>query len=253
MTNADAMGPGEVMALLEPNAVKARDALKLTLMSLLAQGVLRFEEVVRKGLLGTKRRKVLVQAKRPDRLDVPAAAALAAIGPLDDGKPMDEVVKRLRKAFGKDLSGFRTRQLLPALVRRGLIEPRSERFLLLFKRTRYHLTSAGERERARIEGLMDEARRIPSYLASDPAQALAIVAGLGAAVLLIPELRAHLDQLGAAMGTGLDTDADFGDFDFSDLDSLDESLSEMDSSFDSAADSGGGDGGSDSGGGGGND
>ena len=253
MKNGNALGPGEVMALLEPNTVKAREALKLTLMSLLAQGALRFEEVVKKGMLGTKRQKVFTQAKRPDTLDAPAAAVLAAVNPLGDGKTMGEVIKRLRKAFGRDFSGFRDKQLLPALLRKGLIETRPERVLLLFTRTRYHLTAAGERERARLEGLIEEARRIPSFLASDPAQAVAIVAGLGAAVLLVEELRPHFDQLGTAMGPDVSAEFGFSDFDLSGLDGLDESLSAMDASFDGAADSGGGDGGADGGGGGGGD
>jgi len=250
MADGDALGPGEVLTLLEPGTAKGRDGLKLTLMALLMRGALRFMETEKKGLMGTKRRKVLVEAKRPERLDAPAAAVLAAIGPLGEGRTMDEAVKRLRKAFGKDLSGFREKQLLLSLVRRGLIEPRPESFLLLFTRTRYHPTPAGERERARLAGLMEEARRIPSFITSDPAQALAIVAGLGAAVLLVEELRPHLQQLGQALGPQLGAEGDL-DFDFSEVEGIDEDLSAMDASFDAAADSGGSDGGGGDGGGGG--
>lgn len=247
---ASALGPGEVLALLKPDTVRARDALKLTLMSLLAQGVLRFEERAVKGLLGTKPQKVLLQAKGYERSGGLEVLALAALSPLADGISMATAVKRLRKAFGSDLARFRNEHLLPALARKGLLEARSERYLLIFKRTRHKLTPAGESERDRLTELMEQARRMPGSIASDPAQALAIFAGLGAAVLLIHELWPHLQQLEKVIGPEMAASHGFADFNFSDMDNLDESLSDLDAGFDAAADSGGAGGGGDSGGGG---
>jgi hypothetical protein len=239
------------MVLLEPNTAKPADSLKLTLMALIAQGVLRFEEVTRKRLFGSTQQKLLVQGRVPGSLPGPAAAVLTAVSPLGGGQTMDEVVKRLRKAFGQSLSGFRTGHLLPLLIGKGLIEPRSERYLVFFNRTRHYPTPEGERERARLRDLLDEARHIPAYLASNPAQALALVAALGSAVLLVEELRPHLAEFGRALApAGGEFDFDFDvDFDLPAIESIGDSLSALDSGFDAAADGSGGDGGDGGGGG----
>ena len=94
-------------------------------------------------------------------------------------------------------------------------------------------------------------------------------AALGAAILLVPELRPLYQELSrhlqgpAAAGLLGDTDLSGLDWlasapaldeagleDFGSLDALDASLDAFDSAFDSASDGGGGDGGGDGGGGG---
>jgi hypothetical protein len=80
-------------------------------------------------------------------------------------------------------------------VARGLAEQRKTRLLGFIPVTRYYRTPTGEAEKARLDDAIRDARQIPRYLDSDPAQAAALVAAAGAAILLVDELRPHYDAL----------------------------------------------------------
>jgi hypothetical protein len=269
MAGGQALSPGEVMVLLDPNGAKAREALKVTVLALVAQGVLRFEERVGKGLLGReKRSSVLNLAPAAPTPPGPAAAVVETLAPIaPEGEAMPQVVARLQRRFGPDLGRFVTEAVRPVLVSRGLLEPRREKLLWLIPVTRFRPTPAGESEQGRLRELMLQARDIPAFLDRDPVQAVALVAALGAAILLVPELRPHLAQLSSLMKdqSALDGFSDFGSggsgsdhafgsgldaFDLSAFDVLDQDLSAFDASFDSVGDGGGSDGGGDGGGGG---
>lgn len=273
MIAAAPLSPAETLVLLEPDAKKGREAVKVSLLHLVMRGLVRLRQEERKGFFGRCSTVTCLASgtAAPDPAEaVPLLAVIRAAEA--KGGTMAEFVNEAQREYGSDLDGFRRRHVLPALLGRGLVEERRERWLGLFNRTRLRHTPAGAAEKARIEGLMEQGRTIPALLAQNPAQALAIAVALGSAILLVPELRPVYEELHRRLqaSSGLDSagdggSADFnwlggattgegGDLDFGDFDAFTSSLDAFDSAFDSAAsDAGadGGDGGGGDGGGGG--
>ncbi len=162
------------------------------------------------------------------------------------------------RAYRRTLVGFVLDGIGPALVARGLAEMRrvgGSSAFFLSDRIRA-CTPAGEAEKTRVQNALHEARAIPQYLDRDPAQAAALAAAAGGAILLVEELRPHYRQLANAFeepdasptpfpvfadsGPGGDGGGfhfgciDFGTIDFGCFDSFS-------SGFDGASDGGGGD------------
>lgn len=283
-----ALSPAESLFLLKPNRTPAREMVKVTLLSLLAQGIVRLEEQVTKRFIGTRKTVYVRLAQRP----VPALPAHAAslldqvrAAQADTGS-MPDVVKRARQAYGSSLNGFNRDFIIPQLRSRDLIEERRVLFLRRYKRT-----PAGDAEESRIAADIARARRIPELLRSNPAEVAALVLAVGVTILLVNELRPYYRQISEVMrprGTGADysdssggdaslplwnssgpgtahpgdamqgLDAasfgslDLGAFDAGAFDALDAGMASFDAGFDaSVGDGGGGDGGGDGGGGGG--
>jgi hypothetical protein len=158
------LSPAESLFLLKPNRTPARETVKVTLLSLLAQGLVRLEEQVTKRFIGT-RKTVYV---RPTRRPVPALPAHTA-SLLDQVRAaqaytgsMSDVVTRARQAYGSGLNRFNRDFIIPRLLTRGLIEGRSVLFLRRYKRT-----PAGDAEESRIAADIARARSIPELLRSD--------------------------------------------------------------------------------------
>lgn len=272
----------EALILLNPNQPQGREALKLALTELLARRIITLRQEQRSGFLGSVQNTDLLQAA-PDasqRLagETPLQAALNLLTPGIEME-MSQVVQQAHQAFGADLSGFQKQVILPALVQRGLLETCTQKVLWVIPVTRYCHTTNGTITKERLENQMAQAQLLPEMLDSNPAEAAALVFGLGSAALLVSEVRAQSARLSQALrehpsgadGTfffpasstgnaealadGKTNPANFDDgrFDFQfDLDAFDSSLDSFDSSFDSSADTGG-DGGGDGGGGGGED
>jgi hypothetical protein len=283
-----ALSPAESLFLLKPNRTPARETVKVTLLSLLAQGIVRLEEQVTKRFIGTRKTVYVRLTQRP----VPALPA-HAVSLLDqvraaqaDTGSMSDVVKRARQAYGSSLNGFNRDFIVPLLLSRGLIEERRVLFLRHYKRT-----PAGDGEESRIAADIARARGIPELLRSNPAEVAALVLAVGGTILLVNELRPYYRQISEVMrppGTGADysdssggdaslplwnssdpgsahpgdamqgLDAasfgslDLGAFDAGAFDALDAGMASFDAGFDaSVGDGGGGDGGGDGGGGGG--
>ena len=247
--------PGEAMVLLDPYRVKAADALKVTLIALLVQRVLRIDTESKARLIGKSRE--IAHVRLADRAGAPLPAHSASVVELvrsAGNGTMREIVARAGKIYGLRLSGFLDKLLRPGLVARGLLAPEKIKIFLVFNATRFSLTPAGAAERDKLTRAMEEARTIPSFLDSDPARAAAMAAALGGMLLLIPELKPHLKALSDAMrhdvgsdipDGGFDdfssgNDFDFGSFDGGAFDALDASMSAMDSGFDAAASDSGG-------------
>jgi len=255
------LSAAEAFVLLSLPRFNARLALKNGLMGLLAQGILRSEEEIRPGLV--RSRRILHLRVAPDLpADLPPLTA-SLIGVVNAAAPRDgvigEVLKQAMRAYRRTLVGFVLDGVGPALVARGLAEMRHRRLLGLIPNDSFHPTAAGEAEKIRVQNALHEARAIPQYLDRDPAQAAALAAAAGAAILLVEELRPHYRQLAKAFeepdaslspfpvftdsGPGGDGGAfhfgciDFGTVDLGCFDSFD-------SGFDAASDGGGGDGGS---------
>ena len=190
----------EAFVLLSLPRYDIRKALKLGFMGLLAQGVLRIEQEERAGLFRRHPTPHLYVARGLSQDLPPIAASLVRI--VYDARPeglMRDVLRRATDRYGRTLVGFVQDCVGPQLVARGLAEVRRSRFLGLFPLTRFFRTPAGEDEKARLRGLLVEAREIPRYLDRDPKQAVALIAALGGAILLADELRPHYQAIAAAL------------------------------------------------------
>jgi hypothetical protein len=285
------LSPAESLFLLKPNRTPARETVKVTLLSLLAQGLVRLDEQVTKRFIGTRKTVYVRPTRRPE----PALPA-HAVSLLDQVRAaqaetgsMSDVVKRARRAYGSSLNGFNRDFIIPQLMTRGLMEARRVLFLRHYKRT-----PAGDAEESRIAADIARARSIPELLRSNPAEAAAIVLAVGGTILLVSELRPFYRQISEAMrppGGGADyADSSGGDaslpfwnssdpeaehpggaapgldaasldgldlsaFDAGAFDALDAGMASFDAGFDASVGDGGGggDGGGDGGGGGGGD
>jgi hypothetical protein len=188
----------------------------------------------------------------PVRSGIASPVLDAVAAAQERGGELAEVIKRLKRQFSADLSGFDKDVLRPALMRRGLLVQGERRMLGLFKVRQDALTPAGEAEQVRVTAAMQRARAIPELLDRRPEEAAALALAAGGAILLMPELRAHYQQLGAVMkpeqGGGFSfgdgSSFDFGSFDSGAFDSFDNAAAAFETSFD--ADAGGGDSGGDS-------
>jgi hypothetical protein len=87
---------------------------------------------------------------------------------------------------------------------------------------------------------MEDARAIPDYLDRDPAQAAALAAAAGSAILLVEEVRPHFRRLAEALREPAGDAAyyagafDFSGCDFAGGDGFDASFSAFDAGFDAA-------------------
>lgn len=260
----------EALVLMSLPRFDARKAIKIGLLALLLQGVLRLDVEERPGLL-RKRQTVRLRAidTRPS-LPGASASLVAVVRAAEPAGVMSDVVKQAAREYGRALTGFVQNHVMPELVRRGLAEPRRQRLLGLFPITRWHPTVAGEVERRRLQSVTRQARAIPDFLNSDPAQAVALAAAAGSALLLVDELKPHYQRLSQAMrppdggdfsgsldlsawpeggeASRLEGAAEFnlGTFDLTAFDSFDAGFAAFDAGFDAAADAGG-DGGGDGG------
>lgn len=206
---ATALSPAESLLLLKPNRTPARNAVKVTLLWLIAQGLLKIEEETEKRLFWTRKVTCVRPTGRTARALPPHAASLMRVvrEAQAHGGVMRQLVAQAREAYGPQLEGFKSRFLVPALVGRGLIE---EGRKLLWFRT-WRLTPAGIAERDRIERDIRSARTIPALLGSAPAEAAAIALAVGGTLLLVEELRPHYRQLSQAMRPPGGADGSSGD------------------------------------------
>jgi hypothetical protein len=156
---ATELSAAEAQVLLKPNRAAAGEAVKVTLLSLLAQGLVRIEEETKKGRFRVRKTVFIRPTDRTARALPPHAvsllenvrAAQAATGSMQD------LVAQVRRAYGSGLEGFKKRFILPALESRGLIQ--KGRVLWIFPN--YRLTPAGMAEKSRIESDIARARTIP--------------------------------------------------------------------------------------------
>ncbi len=191
-----ALSPAESLFLLKPNRTPARETVKVTLLSLLALGLVRVEEKVAKRFIGT-RKTIYVRPTDAGGPGLPAHAASlldqVRAAQADTGS-MPDLVKRARQAYGSSLNGFNRDFIVPRLMSRGLIEDCSFVFLRRYKRT-----PAGDAEESRIAADIARARTIPELLHSNPAEAAAIVLAVGGTILLVNELRPFYRQISEVM------------------------------------------------------
>ena len=258
MPDTSPLSPAEALFLLKPNRTPGFRTVRVTLLSLLAKGILRIEESIEPGVFRDRKIPHLRIEAQPSGAPPHVAALLDVVtAAQSEGGRVRDVVKRASTEFGANCALYNSRFIVPALIGRGLIE---ERRILLLRSWR--ATPAGEAERGRIEAAIATARQLPKLLKSDPEEAAALALALGGTLLLVDGLHRHYQQLAEVMRSrGGDTGLSdgFGGGDFSagfDLSCFDAgSFASLDAcigSFDSGFSDGGGDGGGgDSGGGGG--
>jgi hypothetical protein len=242
-----------------------RYALKIGFMGLMAQGVLRLETEDRRGLLRTRHIPHLrVVDNGPTDLPPIAAALVKVVHAAAPAGLVSNVLNRARAEYGTGLRRFVRDWVAPALVARGLAGPYRRRLLGLVPYDTFARTPEGDAEKARLDRLIEDARRIPQYLDRAPDRVPELIAALGTALVLVDELRPHYQALSRAMrerGTGdsMPFDGisgapgdvptglfDLGNIDFGSFDTG--ALASLDAGF--SGDGGGGDGGGGDGGGG---
>jgi hypothetical protein len=259
MKKSELLSAAEAFVLLSLPRFDVRAALKYGFIGLLTQGILRIEAEDRPGLFRARNIPHLrVALKLPATLPPIAASLVAVVRAAEPDGRMRDVLRQAMRAYGRTLVGFVQDVVGPALVARGLAETRRSRVLGLLPLIRFYRTPAGEAEKARLQELMQEASAIPQQLERDPAQAVALVAVLGGAILLVEGLRPHYAALERALrppepgGTYIDTGSwefdhagalcDLGHVDFSCFDAG--AFDSFDAGFgDAGGDGGGGDGG----------
>jgi hypothetical protein len=189
------LSPAESLFLIKPNRTPARETVKVTLLSLLAQGAVRMEEQATRRFFGTKKTVYVRPTGKRAALPPHAAALLDLVRAAQgDTGSMTDFVKRVQKAYGKNLEGFNRDFIVPALLARGLIE---ERRVLLFRT--YKRTPAGDAEESRIASDIARARTIPELIRSNPAEAAALILAVGGTLLLVNELRPYYRQMSEVM------------------------------------------------------
>ncbi len=189
------LSPAESLFLLKTNRTPARETVKVTLLSLLAQGMVRMEERQTRRFFGKKKTVYMWPRNIAGRLPPHAVALLDLVrAAQDDTGAMADFVKRAQKAYGPDLAKFNRDLIVPALRSRGLIE---ERRILIFRT--YKRTQAGDAEESRIASDIARARTIPELLHSNPAEAAAIILAVGSTILLVSELRPHYRKISEVM------------------------------------------------------
>jgi hypothetical protein len=189
------LSPAESLFLLKPNRTPARETVKVTLLSLLAQGAVRMEEQTTRRFFGTKKTVYVRPTEKRPALPKHAAALLDLVHAAQgETGSMTDFVKRVQKVYGTNLEGFNRDFIVPALLSRGLIE---ERRVLLFRT--HKRTSAGDAEESRIASDIARARTIPELIRSNPAEAAALILAVGGTILLVNELRPYYRQMSEVM------------------------------------------------------
>lgn len=263
--------PAEALLVLHGPETKPSEAVKVTLLSLFAQGVLRHATLSKPGLFGRREVAGVIATgivPRPGGPHVDAVLEVARRNAANGGN-LDGLIDGLRKAFGTGFKRFLQDHVAPGLVARGLIRLRRRSFLGLNLAPVVEWTPAGEAERARIAGQVERAPEVQHLLRHDPAQAAALVLALGGLIFLMPALLPLYGDIARVMNRptdggggdssgGTDGASDDGrwwggeaEIDTASLDSLGTAMVSFDAGFDAASDSGGDGGGGDGGGGGG--
>jgi hypothetical protein len=201
------LSPAESLLLFN-NGYSSRQALKVTLLELIARKILRVETRQEQRVF----RKEAVQYLRVLVHHLPDAPAHVAslLDTLKAAQPgggiaLDAVTKLLRNRYGNKVDMFKDDLLLPALVERGLMAEQRSGLFWLGKRLQ--LTRAGEAEHKRIAAAAGKARQIVELLKTAPARAAVVALEVGQAILLLDRLSFELRDLGETIRKHRETGA----------------------------------------------
>ncbi len=196
----------ELYVLREPNTGTGREAFKLTLTELLAQGVIRFQRETKMVLwIFPKQVNYLVsmpasRARASTKPHVQQLLNLISNVPSNGmGAEMGQVVEAAHRTFGKDLAKYKTDLILPTLLREGYLQKTKTKTLGVFSRTAYDLTAKGQETVGQLNTLMQQAEHLPEMAARNPEAAAGVIGLLGAGLMLMPELRPHYGEIGEGL------------------------------------------------------
>ena len=207
----------ESLAIRDGPSADRAQAIKLGLLELITRNSLRLVDATGRNWRGRDQvEKLLVRGSQP----LPSSGALARIATafhntpekrFADGKS-GRAIKDVARTFATDprTRGNRYVQevLLPELAGRGLYVRQLDHVLGIFPRTRWFLTSEGERRRAELLDMLANGERDLARAPNrDPRQAAAVLATAGAAALL--RTSAYLEM--AELSRRLRQDAGSGD------------------------------------------
>jgi hypothetical protein len=222
MTDATTAGPEwpttrwglsapESYVVLNGPGANGSDAFKLGLMELVARGTLALETIEQRGRFT---RKSVAMLRDGPRSGAPREQPLAAIWQIyeriphqvtDDGQSRVAVEDLARAAARQyqSLGRYIRRDVLPALIDRGLYEARRDRLLWIFPRTRHVLTPSGESARHELQRWLEVgAARFSGWADNEPSHAMAYAAMAGASLLLMPALFPDMRRLRDQTGIG---------------------------------------------------
>jgi hypothetical protein len=230
-----ALTPAEALVLCK-GVHTAPEAMKATLVHLIAQGVIRFEKT--RGLMGlgktSTRLRIAGEPSPGSPAFIPDILAVVRAVEARSGT-LDALARALRKRYGPGFRRLTQRDVVAALVQRGLLVDRSLRLFGLTLWCRVRRNKAGQAERERIEQDLVKARRVPKLIKKDRLAGMALATGIGALFVLLPELRPFYGEIATALrqqpaetaGVTTESGKMVFDADFSGLDSLEAALSGM--------------------------
>ncbi len=185
-----------MLVLLEPHTA-ARDALKAGFKELLARGLLQMHKAPAASRWQPS--DFLLHFNAAEPLANPVLQNLW--GDLRSasrhGAGLNQVLQRLQREYGPGYETFKQKIVLPGLLQRGLLQQQSHKLLGLFPQTRYLPTPQGTAIKRQLEQHLSEARQLIPSLADGKAEAAALLFSLGPALLLLPGLEPHFQQLEA--------------------------------------------------------
>lgn len=184
----------EILVLLERDAA-ASEVLKVALKELIARGLLRVDSAAPSG-----QPQSVLDPDNPPQNPVLQSLWAHLQSASRQGLEINQVLQHLQREYGPGYGGFKGKTVLPSLVERGLLLEQSGKFLGLVPYTYYRPTPDGVSLKSRLKERLLEARRLVPSLADGKAEAVALLGGLGAGLLLLPGLEAQLQQLRNLMG-----------------------------------------------------
>ena len=207
----DLTAPESLVLRDGPKAAR-QQVVKLALLELVTRGSLRLVDVEGRSWIGRSRvEKILASGHRPLPNTGPLApiatafynATPATLPDGTSGRRISSVAQAFATGARTGGNRYRDETILPGLAARALYRRERSRLLGLFQRTRWVLTPDGERRRAELSRLLAEGEReLSTHLVRDPREVAAVLAGTGAAALLMtasyPELNLLSQRLRAA-------------------------------------------------------
>jgi len=194
------LSAADALLLLDPAHWHGREAVKVTLLTLLARGLLRLQ--TRPGFSLTGRPKAVLElgantampAARDEQLLFDIVRRVVG-----GGTSLTTIVACLREQFGRGLTGFDRDVVRHSLIRRGMISENYPFAFWWFRYRRDALTEEGRVQRRTINAALEEASAVPGLLVRDPPAAAALTIAAGPLIFLVPELRTHYSLLAAAL------------------------------------------------------
>jgi hypothetical protein len=206
----DLTAPESLVLRDGPGADRAQ-AVKLGLLELVTRGSLRLVDVPGRNWLGRATvEKVLASGSRP----LPREGSLAPIAQAFLRAPHRQYpngtegrsVKDLARAFATNPKTRGGRYVpdvvMPELGARGLYSRETSRMLGIFPRTRWFLTSEGERRQSQLLQLLTDGERELTSGARDPHQVAMLLATTGAATLLMTSVYPELADVSRRLRQG---------------------------------------------------